>query len=109
MTTTAKTPARTATRTAAAKPAAKAAAKTTAAKAAPKPATKVAKAEKPAKVKPKAYILLTGVDDSVFCQRVSDKIKEGYELYGSPAVTFNGKNVIAAQALVFKGRKKGKK
>ncbi len=48
----------------------------------------------------KKYRLLTGVDDATFCQRVSDVIEEGYVLYGSPSTTFNGENVIVAQALV---------
>jgi len=48
----------------------------------------------------KKYRLLTGIDDAAFCQRVSDVIEEGYVLYGSPAVTHNGENVIVAQALV---------
>ncbi|MFF2053767.1 DUF1737 domain-containing protein [Leifsonia sp. NPDC058194] len=46
------------------------------------------------------YRLLTGPDDSTFCERVSDAIAEGYQLYGSPAVTFDGERVIAAQALI---------
>jgi hypothetical protein len=57
----------------------------------------------PAK-KQKNYILLTGRDDSAFCQRVSDRMDEGYELYGSPSITFNifkGYPVVA-QALVLK-------
>lgn len=98
-----------------AKPAAKKVAKPAAkpaAKAAAKPATKTAAkaAPKAAKAKPeapRAYCLITGPDDVTFCDRVSAKIANGYELYGSPSVTFNGKTVIAAQALVFK--KKGKK
>lgn len=48
------------------------------------------------------YKLITGVDDSEFCKRVSELLENGYELYGSPSVTFNGKNVIAAQAVVLK-------
>jgi hypothetical protein len=52
------------------------------------------------------YRLLTGIDDSNFCIRVSEALDLGYELYGSPAVTFNGKNVIAAQALILKKTKK---
>lgn len=35
----------------------------------------------------KAYKLLTGLDDAAFCQRVSDALKDGYVLYGSPAIT----------------------
>lgn len=50
----------------------------------------------------KAYKLLTGIDDSSFCQKVSDALADGYELYGSPSITHNGKNTIAAQAVVLK-------
>jgi hypothetical protein len=118
----------------AAKPAAKAATKTVAAKAAPSksaakpaakspakaPAKKVV-AAKPATVKaikpvveaPKRYKVLTGIDDSEFCARVSAALDGGYELHGAPAATFNGKNVILAQALVLKKlpakKKAGKK
>ncbi|UFU03709.1 DUF1737 domain-containing protein [Ruania suaedae] len=45
------------------------------------------------------YRLLTGPDDAAFCERVSDALEEGYELYGSPSVTFDGSRVIAAQAV----------
>jgi hypothetical protein len=47
------------------------------------------------------YRLLTGPDDSAFCRRVSEAIALGYKLYGSPAATFNGQNVIVAQAIVW--------
>lgn len=47
------------------------------------------------------YRLLTGRDDAAFCHRVSEAIAQGYRLYGSPAVTYNGECVIAAQALVW--------
>jgi len=47
------------------------------------------------------YRLLTGPDDASFCRRVSEALALGYQLYGSPAVTFNGENVIAAQALLW--------
>ena len=46
------------------------------------------------------YRLITGKDDANFCERISNLIKEGYEPHGSPSVTFNGKDVIAAQAMV---------
>ncbi len=46
------------------------------------------------------YRLITGKDDASFCKRISDLLKEGYQLYGSPSVTFNGKDVIAAQAVI---------
>lgn len=47
------------------------------------------------------YRLLTGKDDAEFCKRVSDALKLGYQLYGSPAVTFNGEHVVAAQAVLW--------
>ena len=46
------------------------------------------------------YRLLTGPDDAEFCERVSAALAEGYRLHGSPALTFDGSRVIAAQALV---------
>jgi hypothetical protein len=95
----------------AAKPAAKAASK-----AAAKPAAKTA--AKPAAIKPtveapKRYKVLTGIDDHEFCARVSEALDNGYILHGAPAATFNGKNVILAQAIVLKKlpakKKSGKK
>jgi len=47
------------------------------------------------------YRILTGPDDDAFCRRVSEALALGYELHGSPAATFNGRNVIVAQALVW--------
>ena len=47
------------------------------------------------------YRVLTGPDDAAFCRRVSDAIELGYRLYGGPAVTFNGQQVIVAQALIW--------
>ena len=47
------------------------------------------------------YRLLTGPDDAAFCQRVSEALEMGYRLYGSPAATFNGQQVIVAQAIVW--------
>ena len=46
------------------------------------------------------YRLLTGPDDSTFCERVSQALAEGYRLHGSPALTFDGNRVVAAQAVV---------
>ena len=90
---------------AAAKPAVKAAPKATAkpaAKAAPKPA-------KPAKVvidTTKRYKFLSGIDDSNFCQRVSDHLDAGYELAGSPTMVVKGSTVYVGQAIVRKATKK---
>ena len=47
------------------------------------------------------YRVLTGPDDPAFCQRVSEALELGYHLHGSPALTFNGKDVIVAQAVVW--------
>lgn len=54
------------------------------------------------KPQPKKYILLTGKDDAAFCQRVSDKIDAGYELYGSPSISISFWRVRVSQALVLK-------
>ncbi|WP_433179200.1 DUF1737 domain-containing protein [Actinoallomurus sp. CA-150999] len=51
---------------------------------------------------PLPYRLLTGPDDAEFCKRVSEALEQGYELHGSPAVTFDGQRVIAAQAVVLR-------
>ncbi|EMN9024901.1 DUF1737 domain-containing protein [Klebsiella pneumoniae] len=47
------------------------------------------------------YRLLTGKDDAKFCHRVSEALALGYQLYGSPAATFNGQDVIVAQAIIW--------
>jgi hypothetical protein len=49
----------------------------------------------------KRYRLLTGKDDAAFCERVSEALALGFQLYGSPAATFNGKDVIVAQAVLW--------
>jgi hypothetical protein len=49
------------------------------------------------------YRVLTGPDDAAFCRRVSEAIALGYNLHGCPAVTFNGGQVIVAQALLWPG------
>ena len=48
------------------------------------------------------YRLYTGPDDRTFCERVSQALEEGYELYGSPGITVDGERRIVAQALVLK-------
>ena len=47
------------------------------------------------------YRVLTGPDDAAFCHRVSEALLLGYKLYGAPALTYNGEQVIVAQALVW--------
>jgi hypothetical protein len=47
------------------------------------------------------YRILTGPDDATFCRRVSAALEQGYLLYGSPSMTFNGESVIVAQAVIW--------
>ncbi|WP_436913309.1 DUF1737 domain-containing protein [Acinetobacter schindleri] len=48
----------------------------------------------------KVYRYFTGQDDVHFCARVTEALNEGYELYGSPTMTFNGTEVIVGQAVI---------
>ncbi|OTG84876.1 DUF1737 domain-containing protein [Acinetobacter sp. ANC 4648] len=48
----------------------------------------------------KVYRYLTGKDDVQFCARVTKALNDGYELYGSPTMTFNGVDVIVGQAMM---------
>lgn len=50
----------------------------------------------------KLYRMLTGVDDSAFCKRVSEALNKGWELHGAPALTFDPVQgrVICGQAIV---------
>ena len=48
-----------------------------------------------------AYRVLTGRDDETFCRRVSEALALGYQLHEGPGVTFNGTDVILAQALIW--------
>ena len=48
----------------------------------------------------KVYRYLTGKDDVNFCAKVTKALNEGYELYGSPTMTFNGMDVIVGQVIV---------
>jgi len=52
------------------------------------------------------YRLITGKDDMNFCKRVSELLDEGYKLYESPLCTFNGKDVIVAQAVIINNNEK---
>lgn len=48
-----------------------------------------------------AYRYLTGKDDSAFCHRVTKAINGGWQLYGSPTLTFDAARgiVICGQAI----------
>lgn len=45
------------------------------------------------------YRILTGPDDSSFCQRVSEALEMGYSLHGSPAITIKDGQGYVAQAV----------
>lgn len=48
------------------------------------------------------YRLLTGPDNKSFCERISQALDDGYELHGSPSITFDPVkgHCIVAQAIV---------
>ncbi len=50
----------------------------------------------------KLYRYLTGPDDDSFCHRVSAALNRGWDLYGSPALTYDPetKRVICGQVIV---------
>lgn len=48
------------------------------------------------------YKMITGKDDSSFCKRITELLAEGYELYGSPTMSFNGTDIIVGQAVIKK-------
>lgn len=50
------------------------------------------------------YRLLTGTDDRAFCERVGEALADGYELYGSPAITSENGRIVTAQAVVLAER-----
>lgn len=52
---------------------------------------------------PLAYRLITGTDDRAFCERVSEALATGYQLYGGPAITHDGERTVVAQAIVLAG------
>ncbi|MFA7416283.1 MAG: DUF1737 domain-containing protein [Rhizobium sp.] len=49
----------------------------------------------------KIYRFLTGPDDASFCHRVTAALNDGWELAGSPALTFNSQRgvVTCGQAI----------
>jgi len=48
------------------------------------------------------YRMLTGTDDRAFCDRVTEALNAGWELYGDPQLTYDTvkARVICGQALV---------
>ncbi|MFJ2982369.1 MULTISPECIES: DUF1737 domain-containing protein [unclassified Pseudomonas] len=49
------------------------------------------------------YRLITGKDDAAFCRRISEILAQGYELHGSPSLTYDPQQqcVIAGQAVLW--------
>lgn len=47
------------------------------------------------------YRVLTGGGDAAFCKKVSEALNKGWELYGSPSLTFDSVNhcVVCGQAV----------
>jgi hypothetical protein len=47
------------------------------------------------------YRLLTGPDDASFCHRVSEALSRGWQLYGTPTLTYDAeqKKVVCGQAI----------
>ncbi len=66
----------------------------------PVEASSPAMAERPPGNLP-VYRLLTGPDDASFCKRVSAELARGFQLYGPPCLTFDGKRVVAGQAIIW--------
>lgn len=46
------------------------------------------------------YRLLTGPDDVSFCDKVSAALADGYVLYGSPTMAFDGTRIVVGQAVI---------
>ena len=46
------------------------------------------------------YKFITGLDDSKFCARITEFLNNGWKLYGSPTMSFDGKTIIAGQAII---------
>jgi hypothetical protein len=49
------------------------------------------------------YRLLTGADDHEFCERVSEALAQGWQLYGSPTLAWDtsANTMKAGQAVVW--------
>jgi hypothetical protein len=47
------------------------------------------------------YSYMTGLDDSGFCHRVTERLNRGWQLYGAPTLTYDTekKQVICGQVM----------
>jgi hypothetical protein len=48
------------------------------------------------------YRYLTGSDDAAFCHRITEALNRGWQLYGSPTLTYDPekKQVVCGQAII---------
>jgi hypothetical protein len=48
------------------------------------------------------YRILTGPDDASFCHRISELLNRGWQLYGSPTLTYDPetKRLVCGQAVI---------
>ncbi len=46
------------------------------------------------------YKLITGKDNADFDEQITELLNRGYELYGAPALSFNGEHMVVAQAVI---------
>ena len=48
------------------------------------------------------YRILTGPDDAAFCHRITEALNRGWQLYGSPSLTYDPEKqrVICGQAIM---------
>ena len=48
------------------------------------------------------YRYLTGRDDAAFCHRITELLNRGWQLYGSPTLTYDAetKQVVCGQAII---------
>jgi hypothetical protein len=54
------------------------------------------------RIKMRRYRFLTGPDDRSFCDRVTEALNDGWELFGDPQLTFDSTKgrVICGQAII---------
>lgn len=48
------------------------------------------------------YRYITGSDDAAFCHRITEALNRGWQLYGSPTLTYNTETqqVVCGQAII---------
>ena len=56
----------------------------------------------------KRYRFLSGPDDAEFCQRVSEALAQGYQLYGNPVLVIEEGQRIVGQAVIWTDTEKQK-